>query len=403
MAFQDILSLDIARVRGCCIHVVGENGRCLHNSTSLDTLSLYRSILVMPQLSPIDQAIADELGIPVSRLLPETLWRIQWQYLRETFHHAKQTSAFYAKHFQGIPQISSRKDWENLPLLTANDLSQPEALLGTSQSAVERMVTLQTSGTTGSPKRIALSTTDLQRTQAFFAHGLSTLLRKGDRLAILLPGSMRPMGLLDLITKSVEPLGINVLLPNPAIRTNPQQLCAWIFATKPTVLLGAPSLLQGLLPYAPTGFPHLSGILASTEPLEEACKVALAQAWHCEILNHYGLTEIAYGLALECPAHQGMHLRSLDCYVECIDPITHQCLPKGCVGEILITTLQRKTMPLIRYRTGDIGFLRTDPCGCGSLLPRLGAILGRLSLLPNGGWQWIHKPKGHHFGMPPSS
>ena len=92
----------------------------------------------------------------------------------------------------------------------------------------------------------------------------------------------------------------------------------------------------------------------------------------------YGLTEIyGPGIAIDCPYHQGMHFWSDHLLFEIIDPVSGQPLPPGEQGELVITTLSKEGMPLLRYRTHDITRLRTDSCPCGSPFPRIDRILGR--------------------------
>lgn len=92
----------------------------------------------------------------------------------------------------------------------------------------------------------------------------------------------------------------------------------------------------------------------------------------------YGLTEIyGPGIAIDCSYHQGMHFWSDHLLFEIIDPISGQPLPPGEQGELVITTLSKEGMPLLRYRTHDITRLRTDICPCGSPYPRIDRILGR--------------------------
>ena len=81
--------------------------------------------------------------------------------------------------------------------------------------------------------------------------------------------------------------------------------------------------------------------------------------WGAAVFDHYGMTETGLGGAVECEAHQGMHIRENDLYFELID------------GELLVTTLTREGMPFIRYRTGDKGSITYEPCPCGSFIPRI--------------------------------
>ena len=105
--------------------------------------------------------------------------------------------------------------------------------------------------------------------------------------------------------------------------------------------------------------------------------------WECITFNHYGLTETGWGCAVECRARQGCHVKELDLYVEIVDE-NGRVLPDGEWGEIVITTINRMSFPLIRYRTGDEGRILQDICPCGSPLKRI-EVLGRLPRKGAGG------------------
>jgi hypothetical protein len=83
------------------------------------------------------------------------------------------------------------------------------------------------------------------------------------------------------------------------------------------------------------------------------------------------------GGGLECAAHNGYHLREADLYLEIIDPVSAHPLPDGEYGEVVVTTLTRLGMPLIRYRTGDISRFIPGQCLCGSVLRRLERVQSR--------------------------
>jgi hypothetical protein len=89
------------------------------------------------------------------------------------------------------------------------------------------------------------------------------------------------------------------------------------------------------------------------------------------------MTEMGLGGGLECAAHNGYHLREADLYLEIIDPVSAQPLPDGEYGEVVVTTLTRLGMPLIRYRTGDISRFIPGQCLCGSVLRRLERVQSR--------------------------
>ena len=95
-------------------------------------------------------------------------------------------------------------------------------------------------------------------------------------------------------------------------------------------------------------------------------------------LDIYGLTEIlGPGVAQECPFKRGLHIFEDHFLPEIIDPITGEVLPPGQRGELVITTLTKEALPVIRYRTRDISSLDPDPCPCGRTLVRMQKVTGR--------------------------
>ena len=91
-----------------------------------------------------------------------------------------------------------------------------------------------------------------------------------------------------------------------------------------------------------------------------------------------GMTELyGPGTGLECSAHDGMHYWADYYILEILDPETLEPVPDGEVGEMVVTTLRKEAVPLIRYRTRDLTAIKPQPCSCGSLLPRHDRILGR--------------------------
>ena len=77
---------------------------------------------------------------------------------------------------------------------------------------------------------------------------------------------------------------------------------------------------------------------------------------------------------MACRERAGYHPREADLFFEIVDPSTGEVLPDGVPGEIVFTTLTRRAMPLIRYRTGDFSRWIPEPCPCGSVLKRLGKV-----------------------------
>jgi phenylacetate-CoA ligase len=114
------------------------------------------------------------------------------------------------------------------------------------------------------------------------------------------------------------------------------------------------------------------------EPWTEAMRSAIEKRLRLVALNIYGLSEITGpGVAVECPEREGMHVAEDHFLPEVVDPDTLQPVPPGATGELVLTTLSKQAMPLLRYRTRDLTTLDPDPCRCGRTLVRIGRIMAR--------------------------
>lgn len=110
----------------------------------------------------------------------------------------------------------------------------------------------------------------------------------------------------------------------------------------------------------------------------ENVKLRIEQSWGAICFDHAGATEVG-AWAFDCQAQTGfIHLNELEFIFEVIDPRTGEAVDEGTRGELVVTTLSRAGMPVLRYRTGDLVELSTEPCACGRTLARIkGGVLGR--------------------------
>ncbi len=158
-------------------------------------------------------------------------------------------------------------------------------------------------------------------------------------------------------------------------------------------LVGIPTQVLALARHeAGASIPHgqIKSILLSSDYVSPAIAQELERVWGCRVFNHYGSTEMGLGGGVECQALQGYHLREADLYFEIVDPTSGEPQPAGRWGEIVFTTLTRKGMPLIRYRTGDLSRFLSDACPCGTALRRLDRVRGRLKdFIPVGESHWL--------------
>ena len=116
------------------------------------------------------------------------------------------------------------------------------------------------------------------------------------------------------------------------------------------------------------------------EPWTDEMRTALDRELGISAVSFYGLSEMCGpGVAAEClEARDGLHVHEDHFLVEVVDPETGEPVPEGEDGELVFTTLLKEAQPLIRYRSGDIGALTTEPCTCGRTLARIAALRGRL-------------------------
>ncbi|RPH51138.1 MAG: phenylacetate--CoA ligase family protein [Desulfobacteraceae bacterium] len=316
--------------------------------------------------------------VPLTR---SSLEAYQLQKLRETLFYTRENSPFYRHLLRdaGTDSVRRIEDMARLPFTTSEDLKKYSLrFLCVSQSSIERCVTLQSSGTTGPAKRVFFTREDLEHTLDFFHHGMSTLVNPGDRVMILLPGGGRPDSVSDLLSRALARMDVQSLAPGP----DPQNTPDAVIGQGITCLVGAPVHVLAL---ARCGHGEnclknrIKSVLLTADNIPSAIVDAVESAFNCKVYRHYGMTEMGWGGGVECDARDGYHLREADLFLEIIDPETGRPLPDGESGEVVVTTLTRVGMPLIRYRTGDISRFHTSPCSCGTVLKRLDRITGRMT------------------------
>ena len=114
------------------------------------------------------------------------------------------------------------------------------------------------------------------------------------------------------------------------------------------------------------------------EPHSDEIRQRIQSLYGIQAYNSYGLSEMCGpGVAFECPSQQGMHVWEDQFYPQIVDPDSGETLPDGEEGELVLTTLNRQAMPLLRYRTRDLTRLLPGPCPCGRVHRRIDRIKGR--------------------------
>lgn len=228
-----------------------------------------------------------------------------------------------------------------------------------SQSEIAKIITAETSGTTGNEKRVYYTEEDLERTVEVFVQGISEM--HPVRTLVTFPDTGK-FSLGERITEALHCLGAECVIPGAG--WSYQELADIIYNEKTESFIGFPQTLLAIQRL--TGGAIRAGLISG----DYCIKVD----YMCPIFPHYGSRETCLAGAISCRCRNGMHMRS-DIDVEIIDKKGNP-QPVGEYGELVLTT-HLKAMPLERYRTGDYTRIIPEPCLCGNPDIRIDAVSRR--------------------------
>ncbi len=124
--------------------------------------------------------------------------------------------------------------------------------------------------------------------------------------------------------------------------------------------------------------PHLKTLIIGAEPHSDEQRRRIEQMLGVKAYNSFGMSEMCGpGVAFECMEQNGLHIWEDYYIVEIVDPVTLEPVPEGEVGELVLTTINREAMPLLRYRTRDLTRILPGDCPCGRHHKRLDRMKGR--------------------------
>ena len=323
------------------------------------------------------------VGDPERECLPRArLRQLQEERLAELLHRVAHrvpfykarlwTAGFEPEKFRGLADLPA------IPFTTKEDLREhyPYGLLALPRDQVARVHA--SSGTTGRPTLTAYSRKDLELWSELMARVLAAAgVRAGTVVQIAYGYGMFTGG--SGFQYGAERLGATVI---PASSGHAEKQLLWMRELGTEVLLCTPSFAATLLQEIAGDLGHrplsLKAGIFGGEFWSEALRARLEQGLGVRAFDTYGLSEvIGPGVAQECPEGGGMHVFEDHFLPEIVDPVSGEPLPPGSYGELVLTSLTKEAMPVLRYRTRDRTRLIEEPCACGRSSRRIERIWGR--------------------------
>lgn len=319
----------------------------------------------------------------MERMRRADLERVQLERLQATVARVFERVPFYRRRLgeAGVEpgDIRSLDDLCRLPFTTKDDFrdTYPFGLVATPMEQVVRLHA--SSGTTGKPTVVAYTQRDLDTWSELMARtlraggvGPGDVVHNANGYGLFTGGLGFHYG--------AERIGATVI-PISGGFTERQLVALRDFGS--TVLCCTPSYSLHLAEAL-----QAAGIRAGdlklrvgffgAEPWTEAMREAIESRLGIRAFNVYGLSEIiGPGVSVECPERRGMHVHEDHFLPEVLEPATLEPVPPGVTGELVLTTLTKEALPLLRYRTRDLTALDPEPCPCGRALVRIGRITGR--------------------------
>ncbi|MBO4810950.1 MAG: phenylacetate--CoA ligase [Prevotella sp.] len=313
----------------------------------------------------------------------DALEALQLQRLQKTVRHCM-NAEFYRKRFAELgitpDDIQTLDDVKKLPFTTKEDLREnyPFGLACVPLKECTRLHS--SSGTTGNPTVVLHSQKDIDEWANAVARCLWMV---GSRPEDVFQNSagygMFTAGL--GFQYGAEKVG---MLTVPAAAGNTTRQIKFIRDFGTTVLHAIPSYASRIFEVMqqegcdPRRDTKLRVLCIGAEPHSEEQRKRIEENLGVKAYNSYGISEMmGPGVAFECPEQNGIHIWEDYFIVEIIDPVTLERVPDGQLGELVLTTINREAMPLLRYRTRDLTRILPGECACGRHHRRLARLQGR--------------------------
>jgi phenylacetate-CoA ligase len=311
------------------------------------------------------------------------LQKLQLERLKHQVSYAYQKVPFYRNRFQemGITpdDINSLEDVTRLPFTNKNDFRDhyPHGLMAVPLSQVVRVHA--SSGTTGKPIIAPYTAHDIDTWANLIARNLDSAgVHQGDVIQNAYGYGLFTGGL--GYHYGGEKIGATVI-PSSVGNTKRQLMLIQDLGT--TTLACTPSYALILAETAQElgidlAATKLRVAICGAEPWTEKMRAEIEAKLGITAIDNYGLTElVGPGVSCECHCRQGMHIWEDHFLSELVDPASGEPLPYGEQGELVLTTLTKEALPVIRFRTHDLVTLYSEECGCGRNFIRMSKVCGR--------------------------
>lgn len=303
--------------------------------------------------------------------------------LRDTTQRIYRQVPFYRSRLQAaglLPEdVSTLDDIKRLPFTTKQDMrdNYPYGLFAVPQAEIVRIHA--SSGTTGKPTVVGYTKRDIGIWSEVMARTLTAAGATRQSFIQVAYGYGLFTGGLGA-HYGAELIGASVI-PVSSGNTARQIMLMKDFGT--TLLACTPSYALYIaetiaeMGLSPKDFSLKAGVFGA-EPWSERMRKEIEDRLAIKAIDIYGLSEIiGPGVASECHCQTGLHINEDHFYPEIINPLTGEVLADGEKGELVLTTITKEGMPMLRYRTRDLTVLMREKCDCGRTLVRMGKVLGR--------------------------
>lgn len=308
---------------------------------------------------------------------------LQLQRLKEVVNRAYENVPFYKKRLDEIglkpEHIKQLKDIEKIPFTTKDDLrdNYPYKLFAAPMKKIVRIHA--SSGTTGKPIVVGYTKNDVEIWSEQVARIIVAAGGTSEDIAQVVFGYGLFTGGFGL-HYGLEKVGIAVI-PSSSGNSERQIMLMQDFGA--TIIVGTPSYALYLSEVAEEMGVNIKNLnlrlgLFGGEGHSPEMRREIEKRWGIFVTENYGLSEIlGPGISGECTEQCGMHINEDHVYPEIIHSEKGDALGYGEEGELILTTLTKEGIPMLRYRTKDITVLNPETCGCGRTTVRMSKVLGR--------------------------